>query len=145
MRERRIIVIHCTATPASMEVTIDQLRAWHTQAPPLGRGWSDVGYHVLIMRNGTAAQGRPLSRTPAAQKGFNAGSITIALAGGVTDGARTPVDNFTDRQLQALEHEIIWLRKEYDVLSIIGHRDLGAKKDCPCFNVSEWVYNTFIR
>ena len=37
----RYLVIHCTATPAGMDVTADMIRRWHTSPVSKGgRGWT---------------------------------------------------------------------------------------------------------
>ena len=50
MKMRRIdyIVIHCAATKPNMDVGVSEIRGWHRQ-----RGFSDVGYHRVIRRDGT--------------------------------------------------------------------------------------------
>ena len=48
------IVVHCTATNPKWFVDRDaqdvvkEIRRWHTEE----RGWSDIGYHFVIHRNG---------------------------------------------------------------------------------------------
>ena len=55
------IIIHCTATPEGRQIDIDDVRRWHIEE----RGWSDVGYHFLILLDGTIQIGRPLERSGA--------------------------------------------------------------------------------
>lgn len=42
----RGIVCHITSSSFGDVPTV---RKWHTDPPPQGRGWSDIGYHCLIM------------------------------------------------------------------------------------------------
>ena len=35
------LVIHCSATPESMDIGVEKIREWHVDE----RGWEDVGYH----------------------------------------------------------------------------------------------------
>ena len=134
-----MVVIHCSATPPSMDIGAKEIRKWHVE----DNGWRDIGYHLVIRRNGIAEGGRPLHVTPAAQRGYNKGSIAICLVGGV-DQDNSPEDNFTLEQFEMLRTELLWLRDEYDIVSIVGHSDL-ANKDCPCFNVTDWVYHNLVR
>ena len=50
----KLLVIHCTATPAGREVSAEEIRRWHT-APPNegGRGWKQVGYTDMVHLDGT--------------------------------------------------------------------------------------------
>ena len=54
------IFIHCSATPPSMDISADDIRDWH-----LARGWSDIGYHAVIKRDGTIEAGRSEDRAGA--------------------------------------------------------------------------------
>ena len=73
-----LIVYHCTATKASQDFDVNDIRRMH-----LKRGWSDIGYHVLIKRNGEIQFGRPMSKIGAHVKGFNRTSIGVVWVGGV--------------------------------------------------------------
>lgn len=42
------IVVHCAATKPSMDIGADTIRDWHVN----GNGWRDIGYHLVIKRNG---------------------------------------------------------------------------------------------
>ena len=55
-RSRRMIkeiIVHCTATPEGKDYTVNDIRRWHRE-----KGWSDIGYHYVIYRNGLVATGR---------------------------------------------------------------------------------------
>ena len=72
------ITIHCSATRAEQNITEEDIRKWH-----LDRGWSDIGYHCVIRRNGMIEFGRPLDVCGAHVKGYNHNSIGICLVGGI--------------------------------------------------------------
>src|SRR3990172_1704713 len=82
MREINKIVIHCADTPAGKFFDINDIRKWHTDPPPKGRGWSDVGYHFVVLINGNIQIGRPLETPGAHVAGHNAESIGICYIGG---------------------------------------------------------------
>ena len=42
------IVIHCTQTPADMNIGADKITEWHKD-----RGFDTIGYHFVIRRDGT--------------------------------------------------------------------------------------------
>lgn len=137
MRELDKIIVHCAATPPDMDVTVKQVRGWHV----IERGWSDIGYHYFIRRDGTLETGRPLERTGAHAKGFNKGSVGICFAGGVDENGK-PEDNRTGEQSMTLRSLIDGLVATYGIETVIGHRDLpNVSKACPCFDVKGWYYD----
>jgi hypothetical protein len=135
MREIKKIIVHCSATPESMDVGSEEIRRWHKE-----RGWSDIGYHDVIRRNGTLEKGRDISIAGAHAKGHNFSSIGVCLIGGV-DGNGKGEDNFAIIQKQNLRVYLDFMLLRFPDAEILGHRDIeGVKKECPCFNVREW-YN----
>ena len=79
------VFLHCSASDHPNHDNISTMRKWHLE----DRGWSDVGYHFLIRKNGTLEEGRPLDRTPAAQGGNNRGTIAICLVADAIVGPAT--------------------------------------------------------
>ena len=47
----------------SAEDKMAECKSWH-----LDRGWSDIGYHYLIDRDGTVTEGRPIEKSGAHAK-----------------------------------------------------------------------------
>lgn len=129
-----LIVVHASATPITMNVTVDMIREWHVK-----RGFSDIGYHKFIKRDGTVHIGRDITRWGAHASGHNHNSLGICLEGGL-DAAMQPEDNYTDDQKHALFGECMSLADEYKtIVDICGHRDLpNVAKACPCFDVNDW-------
>lgn len=127
------IVIHCSATQPEADVGVTEIRQWH-----LKRGFTDVGYHYVIRRDGTVETGRPDRVMGAHARGHNHNSIAICLVGGV-DSRLRPVNNFTSSQFRSLKNLVRTLMKEHPDAAVIGHRDLhGVKKACPSFDVADW-------
>jgi len=137
MREISLIIIHCSATPPTMDIGADEIRKWHT-----GKGWSDIGYHYVIRRDGVCEDGRAEKRAGAHVKGFNSNSIGVCMIGGV-DAEGNSESNFTAIQWDVLEPLICILSERYPDARITGHNDpeFNSGKDCPCFNVAEWWAN----
>lgn len=142
------ITIHCSATQNLEKYTVEAIRQMHTS-----RGWSDIGYHFVITTDGMLHAGRPLTRTGAHVKGHNTGNIGICMIGGVNHNS-VSVTNFTDKQFETLEITISLLASCYNIddADIKGHRDWSPDlngdgeitseefmKDCPCFDVKEWL------
>lgn len=136
MRTIDTIAVHCSATKASMNVTVDQIRKWH-----LDRGWSDIGYHWFIDRKGDLHAGRPEEKAGAHVKGHNHHSIGICMAGGLNNDTLEPEDNFTEAQYHTLERVIRDKLVQYPTITTVkGHRDFpNVHKACPCFDVREWM------
>lgn len=140
LKDVREIIIHCSATPASMDIGVEEIRQWHVEE----RGWSDIGYHYVIRRDGTLEKGRPLTRMGAHVRGRNKNTIGICLVGGhggtVTDSFLT---NFTREQEDTLVRLIDELRNRIKDLGaeesvmLQGHNRY-ANKACPCFQVPAW-------
>lgn len=132
----RYLTIHCAATTASMDIGVDEIRRWHTDPKPHGRGWRDVGYHYVIRRDGTLERGRPEHVTGAHVGGYNTGNLGICMAGGVKDDGKTPEDNFTQAQWDALRALLTELHQRYPQAVIMGHNGFPGheSRGCPCFD-----------
>ena len=103
------------------------------------QGWLGIGYHFVILTDGTIQRGRPLEAIGSHVKGYNNCSVGICLIGGVNAKGKS-VDNFTEEQKESLKCLLDYLRWYYkDEVVVLGHRDFaGVNKDCPCFDVKGW-------
>ena len=134
MKVIKYLIVHCSATPETMDIGVEEIRRWHRQ-----RGWLDVGYHKIIRRDGTVEDGRPITAPGAHARGFNHVSIGICLIGGVESDVKKPEANYTHAQWDALEALIRDLLVMHPDAEVLGHRDLPkVNKDCPSFSVREW-------
>ena len=125
------IIVHCTATPEGKDFTVDDIRRWHKE-----HGWSDIGYHYVIYRDGSIHEGRDVRYSGAHCTGHNANSIGVVYIGGVSKDGKTAKDTRTKAQKRALLQVMRTLRAAYPSARIFGHRDF-AKKDCPSFDARE--------
>ena len=128
----RYIVIHCADTFADMDIGAKEIDQWHKQ-----RGFTEIGYHYVIRRNGDVEIGRPERNPGAHVSGHNTGSIGVCLVGGKARGRENPC-NFTRAQWRALESLTMQLALEYPQAKITGHTNLDSGKSCPTFNVESW-------
>ena len=142
MRPINEIIVHCADTPPSWggnmtpEQQRDEIRRWHVEE----RGWSDIGYHYVITRNGVVVQGRPLDKIGAHVKGHNKGTIGICLVGGKGGTAHDKFrENFTKEQDFALRKLIDELKDRFVSINKVSGHNKYAAKACPCFNVQEWL------
>tara|TARA_X000000950_G_C13786882_1_gene607646 strand:+ start:677 stop:1093 length:417 start_codon:yes stop_codon:yes gene_type:complete len=137
MRGIDYIVIHCADTKPSMDIGVKEIRNWHTRI----NGWSDVGYHFVIRRDGSVEEGRDITRIGAHVKGFNNHSIGICWVGGANEETMKPEDNRTEEQKVALRAIIDRMLSAFPDAVLMGHNDFpGVQKDCPCFDVCKWYY-----
>ncbi len=135
MREIEMLVVHCAATKPKMDVGAGEIRKWHRD-----RGWSDIGYHYVIRRNGWIEKGRDDAVPGAHVAGHNKRTIGICLVGGIDEDGH-PEPNFTEEQFKELRDLLNELLVKYDLVedAIVGHRDFpGVGKACPSFNVQKW-------
>ncbi len=133
MRRINFIVIHCSATRADKDFTVDDIRTWHK-----ANGWTDVGYHYVIRLDGAVEPGRPEDKVGAHVAGFNAGSIGICYVGGYDLQGR-PADTRTPAQVEAMTRLVVDLLTRYPGAEVLGHRDFpDVNKACPCFDAHAW-------
>ncbi len=129
-----LIVVHCSDTPADMDIGAETIREWHTDPKPVGRGWSDIGYHFVIRRNGRIELGRDINAIGAHARGYNNRSVSICLVGGQGPEGDAE-DNFTASQYNTLDHLVATLSAIYGAKTrVVGHNELNPNKDCPCFD-----------
>ena len=126
------IIVHCAATKPSMDIGAEEIRGWHVE----GNGWSDIGYHWVIRRDGTIEAGRPEDISGAHCKDHNSGSIGVCLVGGI-DEAGDADANFTMAQYTSLKEVLNDIRMRNTITKLSGHRDY-ANKACPSFDVNAW-------
>ena len=134
MRKIDLIVIHCSATRADRNFTVEAFEACHK-----ARGFRTIGYHYYITKDGTVYPCRPETMIGAHAKHYNAHSIGICYEGGL-DAHGNPADTRTEAQKHSLEALLRSLCLDYPDAEVLGHRDLPwVKKACPCFDVRKWL------
>lgn len=133
MREVTELVLHCSATPNGRKFTVKDIESWHKQRMDWGPSPSGkyIGYHYVIYINGEIAGGRSPEEVGVHAKGHNKNSIGICLIG---------MNKFTQAQWDALKYLVSSLQVEYPDIAIIGHNEV-SHKDCPGFDVQEWLAN----
>lgn len=125
------IIVHCSATPEGKDFTVTDIKKWH-----LARGFSDIGYHYVIYRDGSVHTGRDESKIGAHCTGHNSYSIGVCYIGGCAADGKTPKDTRTDAQKTALVKLLKELKSRYPKATIHGHREY-ANKACPSFDAKK--------
>ncbi len=126
MRKISHIVIHCADTPEGVYFDIKDIRKWHVQE----RGWRDVGYHYIVLLDGTIQLGRDLKTIGAGVSGYNKNTIHICYIGG-----KHGRDTRTIQQKATLVYLVATLKRTFRKSEAWGHRDFpGVRKFCPSFD-----------
>lgn len=132
MREINEIIIHCADTKPDMDIGAKEINDWHVQ-----KGWSGIGYHFVIRRNGAVEHGRSIEKVGAHCYGKNKNSIGICLVGGMSDIGGSE-NNFNLTQFDSMLEIIESLKLVFpDIKKVSGHRDYSLK-ECPCFDVNDY-------
>ena len=99
------------------------------------KGWRGIGYHKVILRDGTIEDGRPLDQQGAHVRGMNNKSVGIALAGGMNEERDGPEINFTDEQYDTLRDLLDDLTtKQFPDAEVKSHTDFD-KGNCSVAHV----------
>jgi N-acetylmuramoyl-L-alanine amidase len=123
------LIWHCAATPEGRDYTVKDITAWHR-----ARGWSTIGYHYVVYRDGSIKLGRAVDQIGAHVEDHNVGTIGAVYIGGLDKKGKKPKDTRTPAQREAM----LWLTRElaktYGLAKISGHNQY-AQKACPSFDV----------
>lgn len=108
----------------AFDTTATQIDQWHRE-----RGWSEIGYNVVIRFDGTVEKGRDPRKVPAGVAGINETTYHICFSG---HGDIAPL---TPQQLESgIQHTIEMLQNykltenflnEPDSLVVMGHREVN--------------------
>lgn len=120
----KFIVIHCSDSPQDRGDDASTIDRWHRE-----KGWDMIGYHDVILEDGTVQYGRPTWMPGAHVYGYNKKSIGIVLMGkGV----------YTGQQWAKLPKHIHKRLEQFPNAVVCGHNDLDKNKGCPLFDVKAW-------
>lgn len=132
MRPINLLVWHCAATPEGKPFTAADIDRWHKQ-----QGWAGIGYHYVVLLDGTIQKGRPVETVGAHVQGHNTGSIGCVYIGGVDKDNRFAKDTRTPPQKAAMIQLTKDLLKQFPTIKrIAGHNEF-ANKACPSFKVPD--------
>lgn len=122
-----LIVIHHTGNPCDDDLSAEQIHNSHLQL-----GWSGIGYHCVVRKDGAVENGRPHECIGAHAEGENYHSIGIHLCGNFE------LANPTMEQIESIARLIADLSEIYNIsicgATVVGHRELMATI-CPGQNL----------
>lgn len=117
-----IVVHHIGNT--NTDVSAETVHEWH-----LHNGWSGIGYHFLIRKDGTIEEGRPMGTVGAHVYGENRHTIGINIVGDFESAVPTEAQKHSAAHLIAALCIVYQLNPIWGV-TVKGHRDFNATA-CP--------------
>jgi len=141
MKEINEIIVHCSATREGDDsINAEVIDRWHKK-----RGWKGIGYHFVVLIDGSIETGRMINKCGAHTKGMNCKSIGVCYIGGVESerndkGKYSANDTRTPEQIATMLELLRLLKKIYPEAKIHGHRDFAAKA-CPSFDATDEYKN----
>lgn len=113
------IILHHAAAKSCGAATIHK---WH-----LNNGWSGIGYHFVVRKNGTIERGRPENTVGAHASGSNSDSIGVCFEGDFMS------ETMSDVQKNAGKELVAYLKNKYGISTVQKHSDV-CSTDCPGTN-----------
>lgn len=147
MKSLEYLVLHCSATPEGREVSGAEIRRWHTDPKPMGRGWGQVGYRRLYHINGGVEE--LVANND--DKWVDNWEITNGVAGknsicqhwciigGMTEDMKRPKDTRSSMQRESLRRDVLAFHRRFPSVRIVGHNYFDGGKACPSFDVQKWL------
>ena len=110
-----IVLHHAEASTCSPQ----DIHWWHIR-----NGWSGIGYHYFVSKQGVIFKGRPDDVIGSHAKGYNSTSLGIVFEG------RYNKEVMPEAQMKAGKELVAYLKKKYGIKNVKRHKDLMAT-DCP--------------
>ena len=102
--------------------TVYDIHQWH-----LNNGWSGIGYHYFVRKDGSVYKGRPDNAIGSQCKGHNTNTLGICFEG------KYMTETMPDKQYNAGIELIKYLFNKYGEIPVYGHKEL-FNTDCPGTN-----------
>lgn len=93
----------------------------------LNNGWSGIGYHFFVRKNGEVWRGRPENKIGAHALNNNYNSIGICCEGAYM------TETMPDAQKSACKELVAYIKDKYGISTVQAHRDVCAT-NCPGTN-----------
>lgn len=111
-----LILHHAAAAKCSVE----DIHRWH-----LGNGWSGIGYHFLVRKDGSVHRGRPIDTVGAHTYGANSDSIGVCFEGNFEN------EEMPDVQKEAGAELVTYIRQLYPSITKVGKHKDYLSTACP--------------
>ena len=143
------IVVHCSDNLPTSSITAADIDRQHRR-----EGWKGIGYHFVILPDGTIETGRQLEVPGAHVSGYNDHTIGICYIGGRNPQPTGKADKYADTRTPEQKESLLWLIRAIKrhikggaSFTVKGHRDYSPDqnrdgiiqkyeriKECPCFD-----------
>ncbi len=114
-KTERIILHHAE----SSSCTVEDIDRWHKK-----NGWTCIGYHFFIKKDGTIYRGRQENSVGAHAGGANSNSIGICFEG------RYETEQMPDAQVESGKELVAYLKNKYGISKVQKHSDV-CSTSCP--------------
>lgn len=114
-KTERIILHHAE----SSSCTVEDIDNWHKK-----NGWTCIGYHFFVKKDGTIYRGRQENSVGAHAGGANSNSIGICFEG------RYETEQMPDIQVEAGKELVAYLKNKYNISKVQRHSDV-CSTSCP--------------
>lgn len=150
------VVVHWTANFIDQDISAEDIDRVH-----IARGFDGIGYHYVILRDGSLQRGRNINRSGAHALRRNSNSIGIAFVGGINltsaeasrlggyqavanNGRYSSAESLTDAQFQTFDMFMDSFFKAFPYGQAFGHMDTDPnRKPDPGFDVAEYCKTKF--
>lgn len=105
---------------AAKTCTAKQIDDWHKS-----NGWSGIGYHFFVRKDGSIYRGRPIDKIGSHVLHRNSESVGVCAEGDYDKEPTMP-----EAQKRAIKELLRYLKSIYPSAKIVGHREIG-ESDCP--------------
>ena len=113
-----IVLHHAEA----VKCTAQDVHSWHR-----ANGWTGIGYHFFVRKDGTIYRGRPINVVGAHVQGMNSCSVGICAEGDY----HTKDKSMPQAQKKAIIGLVKYLKENYyPNAKIVGHKEIGDS-NCP--------------
>lgn len=112
----KLIVLHHSA---HSNCNIFDINRWHKE-----RGWSGIGYHFFLTKDGIIYRGRPENAVGVHCKGYNTNTLGVCVQGNYMSETTTLL------QEESIINLCIYLCKKYNINIIKAHKE-SVSTECP--------------
>jgi N-acetyl-anhydromuramyl-L-alanine amidase AmpD len=155
-REITEVVVHWTATYLDQFIQAQDIDRVHKE-----KGLSSIGYHFVILRDGTLQRGRPINQIGSHAVNHNTYTIGLAFVGGInltsaqaallggyekvsSDSRYASINSLTSEQMQTFHMFMKSFFQAYPYGQAFGHNDIEPRsKIDPGFDVVQYVKNSY--
>tara|TARA_B100001063_G_scaffold245557_1_gene281574 strand:+ start:1178 stop:1801 length:624 start_codon:yes stop_codon:yes gene_type:complete len=155
-REITEVVVHWTANFIDQDIGSEKINDAH-----VNRGFNEIGYHFIILRDGSLQRGRDVNKQGAHALRRNKHSIGVAFVGGInltteeanrlggyqavaSNSRHASSDSLTDAQFKTFDVFMDSFFKAFPYGQAFGHNDTDPNnKIDPGFDVVEYCNNKF--